>query len=237
MTRVGVVAALPAEALAFGGRRKPTDAILDLGDALLACSGTGPERAQKRARALVERGVGGLVSWGTAGGLDPTLRAGDLLLPKIVHTASDKSWTCDDPWRSRLERTMAPAMSVRVGDQFMNDVVVARSADKARLARTGALAVDMESAAVGAVAASAGLPFVVVRAVCDGAQRSLPRGALIAIDATGRFRPGPLAGYLLRRPLEVLALLALRRDLHAALRTLRQVVQTTGCGLAFTREP
>ena len=36
-------------------------------------SGIGYRRAEAAARLLVDRGVTGLASWGTAGGLDPTL--------------------------------------------------------------------------------------------------------------------------------------------------------------------
>ena len=68
MTKTGVVAALPAEAIALAGRRCKAGDLLDLQDALLTCCGTGPERARAAAARLIEHGATSLVSWGTAGG-------------------------------------------------------------------------------------------------------------------------------------------------------------------------
>ena len=162
------------------------------------------------------------------------MRAGDLLLPTEVTNADGSTWDTDPIWRARLANLLAGRASLHLGLQYTSDKVVPTRSGKAELAATGALAVDMESAAIAAVAKRAGVPFVVVRAVCDDAHRSLPRSALLAIDATGRFRPGPFLGVILRRPIELLALLELRRDLRAALDTLRRVVAIAGRGLART---
>jgi adenosylhomocysteine nucleosidase len=53
--------------------------------------------------------------------------------------------------------------------------VVCRAVDKQDLGRvTGAVALDMESAAIGKVAQSHGIPFAVVRTVSDVADEDLP---------------------------------------------------------------
>jgi nucleoside phosphorylase len=56
---------------------------------------------------------------------------------------------------------------------------VITAAEKAALfAATGAVAVDMESALAGRVAAVGQLPFLVVRAIADDAGQGLPQAAL-----------------------------------------------------------
>src|SRR5581483_11281300 len=53
--------------------------------------------------------------------------------------------------------------------------VVCLGAEKRALAaRTGAIAVDMESAALGAAARQAGVPFLIVRTASDLAEEDLP---------------------------------------------------------------
>jgi adenosylhomocysteine nucleosidase len=106
------------------------------------------------------------------------------------------------------------------------DCVVAEAAAKAALfAGTGACAVDLESGAVARVAARHGLPFAVLRAVCDPAGRTLPPAALVALDAGGAIVPLRVALALLRRPNQLPALLALAHDAAAARRALHARVQ------------
>jgi adenosylhomocysteine nucleosidase len=90
--------------------------------------------------------------------------------------------------------------------------VLATVAEKAAAHAAGADAVDLESAAVARAAAAAGLPFSVLRAICDEAGRALPRAAVVALDAKGRIGAGRVLGALLRQPGDIFALVALGRD-------------------------
>src|SRR5262249_56207770 len=51
---------------------------------MVGCAGADPARARLLARRLIDQGVAGLVSFGLAGGLDPALPPGTLLLPPVV---------------------------------------------------------------------------------------------------------------------------------------------------------
>jgi adenosylhomocysteine nucleosidase len=51
---------------------------------LVAVTGMGNSAAAAGSRALIEAGATALASWGMAGGLDPTLSAGAILLPTEV---------------------------------------------------------------------------------------------------------------------------------------------------------
>jgi nucleoside phosphorylase len=115
------------------------------------------------------------------------------------------------------ERPLAAASLVAGSDALVLD-----PAAKAALGRrTGAAAVDMESHRLATVAAEAGLPCFVVRAVSDPAGRALPALAATALDAAGRPRIGAVLAGLARRPGDLAALIRAARDSRAALATLR----------------
>ena len=237
MSLLGIVTAMTREARTLGGGRVAAGEVLSLADhTLVCCGGIGPQFAERAARMLVERGVDSLVSWGIAGGLDPALEAGDTLLPQNIRSARGDLFAVDEDWRSRLIAMLGRA--AHAGTMIESARVVARAEDKAALFReTGAAAVDMESAAIAAVARATDLPFVVLRTVCDPAGGSLPPAALVAVDQSGRSRPWSLARSLVRRPGQVLALLTLLRQTDAAIASLREAARRLGPGLCAPATP
>ncbi len=81
--------------------------------------------------------------------------------PDWVKTALDINWKGHESLRS------GRFVSVRH--------VVTHSVDKHKLrACTGAVGVDMESAAIGKIAQDHGLPFLIIRAISDGVNEDLP---------------------------------------------------------------
>jgi len=50
----------------------------------IGISGARPDRAEAEARRLVAEGCRALMSWGVAGGLDPALVPGDLVIPAVI---------------------------------------------------------------------------------------------------------------------------------------------------------
>jgi adenosylhomocysteine nucleosidase len=166
------------------------------------------------ARRLIDSGVAGIVSFGLAGGLDPELPAGTIVVPRAV-TSNGRTWATDPGLTARLGGT--------TGHLCLGlDRVVACTHDKRRLIReTGASLVDMESGAVAAAAAAAGVPFAVLRAICDPADRVLPPAALVALDASGRLGTARLAMSILTCPGQMSGLIGLARDAMMARRALR----------------
>jgi adenosylhomocysteine nucleosidase len=237
LSLLGVVTALPREASTLGGGRVAAGEVLSLADhTLLSCGGIGPSSAESAARKLVQRGVTALASWGIAGGLDPVLEPGGLLLPKNIRSDRGEEFAVDGHWRARLIETLGSA--AHSGTLIESGRVIASAADKAALFReTGAAAVDMESAAIAAVAHESDLPFVVLRTVCDPASGSLPPAALVAVDESGRTRLLPLARSLIRRPGQVLALFTLLRQANAAIAALREAARLLGPGLCAPSTP
>lgn len=159
----------------------------------------------------------GLVSFGLCGALDSALSAGDLIVADTVRQGEDV-WPCDPAWSERVRRALPEA---RRGDMAGGDVILATAAAKARLhAAAGAAAVDMESHHVARAAAASGLPFVVVRAISDAAERSLPEAAIAGFRPDGQPDIAAVIGALLRRPFDLPALLGVARDAEKAFRTL-----------------
>jgi adenosylhomocysteine nucleosidase len=202
MCRLGIVVGMTAEARLLGG----TGCAVAVGGGL-------PIGARRMAQKLVEDGATALISFGLAGGLDPALAAGMLLVPRAV-LSQGRLLNCDERLRAAL-----PGESISC--LLAADAVVASAPDKLRLWRaTGAGAVDLESGAVAEVAAAAGIPFAVLRAVCDPAARTLPSAAVDALDERGRIAPMKMAGILARHPMQILGLVALGRDAARARRAL-----------------
>jgi adenosylhomocysteine nucleosidase len=173
----------------------------------VAIGGGMPQGARKMAERLAEDGATALISFGLAGGLDPSLEAGTMLVPdKVIHKGAD--YICDLDLCLSLRRDGLAVDSLLAGD-----AVVGCTTEKGRLWReTGAAAVDLESGSVAEVAAARGLPFAVLRAICDTAERNLPIAAIKALDETGRVAPMKMAGLLARHPLQIFGLIALGRD-------------------------
>jgi len=218
----GIVAALRAEARTLGPRSRSGSDIETLPDGTLLCiSGMGPEAATRAARGLCAAGVRNLLSFGLAGALDPRLEAGTVLFAEAVVDGSGLAHPTFGPWRERLCR--AAAARHVVGGSLLSVVqpLATISAKTQARARTGACAVDMESFAIGSVAAGNGLNFAVARVVVDTAVDALPRCVQQATGPRGEVSLPRLAWGVLKAPTDLGALLQLSRRYRAALDSLR----------------
>jgi adenosylhomocysteine nucleosidase len=177
--------------------------------------------AQEAAEELVTRGCRALLSFGVAGGLDPTLEPGRIVIPSWVHTGGHHIAT---------DASLGAALG-GLGPEVLAGAiqVLADAAAKQRLhQQSGAVAVDLESGAVAQVATRFRLPFAVLRVVCDPADRSLPPIALQALSKTGGISIFRVAISALIRPWQVPALLRLGADARAAHAALAQHVRKVG---------
>ena len=196
----------------------------------IACAAACAERARAGARRLLSEGAGALVSFGIAGGLDPSLTPGDLVIAERVVSPDGHTIAVDLDLRARWQGAAEAAELRAVGGGLLGTArPLASVADKRACHRSsGAAAVDMESHAVAGIAAEAGVPFVAVRAIADPAGRPLPRAAAGSIGPDGRPRIGHVVLGVCLRPWEVPALLRLRRDTDAALASLRRLIGGLG---------
>ncbi|HET7370681.1 MAG TPA: hypothetical protein VFK45_07580 [Gammaproteobacteria bacterium] len=211
---------MPAEAKSLGAARGHVGDNFTVAGASVTICGMGQRRATAAADRLVARGAGALLSWGTAGGLASTLRPGDIMIPDRISTGEGETFAADAGWMSCATSELASRAPVTSGVLWSSRLPVASVDDKHALAEQGMTAVDMESGAVAAVAARAGIPFMAIKAICDPAERALPAALLGLVDAEGRFRVQGLPGLVLGGPAAWGAASRLRRDFAAALQTL-----------------
>ncbi|WP_222843025.1 hypothetical protein [Salinisphaera sp. LB1] len=224
VAQLGIIAALPGEARALARLRPRGRARLSSG-AQLVLSGMGADRAGAAARQLADDGVSVLMSWGTAAALAPGIDPGALMLATRVLGADGHVWHTDAGWRGALAAGLAPAHQVFEQHLVETPALVADAAAKRALyERSGAIACDMESAAIAAVAAERGLAFVSVRAIIDDASMALPPVARAAMDADGRLRPAALLAALVGRPASMHVQLRALKNLAVAFRAARMTL-------------
>jgi adenosylhomocysteine nucleosidase len=225
LNRVGIVCALASEARHLGPATRPHEPIGSLADGtLIAVTGMGGSAAATGARALVQAGATALASWGMAGGLDPSLAAGAVLLPTEVVGIDGKAVPTAPQWRERLAAAIADHATVTGGRLLTSPRAIGSVADKAALyLSTGAAAVDMESLAVAQTALEARIPFMAVRVIVDSATDALPKVVTAAADQEGHLQIWRLIGALALSPAELAPLIRLARRYRAANRSLATV--------------
>jgi hopanoid-associated phosphorylase len=165
-----------------------------------------------------------IMSAGICGGLDPSLRRGTIVLGTEVVAGTERI-EADAGIVQKLARLLSQAgKPIAVGRVAAVDAPALTAEAKAALrAGTGAVAVDMESLIAGRFAMAHGLPFAILRTVSDTADRDLPPLALEAVSADGRVNVAAVIAALIRRPDQLLPLVAAARDSAAALRALRRL--------------
>jgi 4-hydroxy-3-methylbut-2-en-1-yl diphosphate reductase len=184
MSTLVVVTALRSECAALLGQ---------VPDAHVERCGMGLRRVEAWLPQLRRSGADAVVVAGVAGGLDPELRAGDVVVASEVRDRKGRI----------LLRGAAPLVAalradglrVRSGPMVSIDHIVNGARERERLATTGALAVDMESAIIVRELRRTGIPVAVVRVIVDTAHtplqrlRTVPAGAkaLHVLRRTGPF--------------------------------------------------
>jgi hopanoid-associated phosphorylase len=193
----------------------------------LGVVGIGAERAEALAAGLGVAGTGVLISFGLAGGLDPALPPGTLIVAEAVVTLAGERFAAAPALITALITPLiTPLGGATAGTILASPGIVGESAEKARLfAATGAVAVDMESGAVARAAARHGIPFAVLRAIGDPAGRDLPAAAKAAFGAGGGVAVWPLLASLAADPGQIPALIALARETRLAMRGLRDAAR------------
>ena len=218
-----VVTGLQKEARAAGG---PGIATL--------CSGGDSERLRTMLARLDPASYWGVVSFGIAGGLDPALVPGDILVGTAVRFGERRHCARNDLSAALAATLKRQTGAVGSGEFAGSDSAVIRIEDKAALrARTGAAAVDMESHVVAEWAAANDLPFAILRVVSDPAHRALPALAAQALKPDGRIDLRRIMLGLARKPRQIPALADAGRDSRAAFASLSRCRGLLGPFLRF----
>ena len=147
-----------AEAIHYlQGNKFPTYVFAEFS---ITCAGIGGEAASRVTKAVIQQfNPEVVVSAGFAGAVDPMLGIGHVIMPgKVID-----------------EVTGASFLSMRGDGVLVSAAKVVDAEGKAFLRqRYGAMAVDMEAAAVAEQATRHGIPFLTVKSISDTAETSLP---------------------------------------------------------------
>jgi adenosylhomocysteine nucleosidase len=164
-----------------------------------------------------------VVSWGLCGALDPRCRPGDLILGAEV-VSGGAAVRVDEAVTSSLAQRLGGAGARVVVERLAaSDAPILTAAAKAELRRaTGAVAIDMESLIAGQYALKQRIPFAILRAVADPAERDLPPFVLKAVDSDGGVDTVAIIGALIRSPSQFAGLRALAADSRAAFQALKR---------------
>ncbi len=201
---------------------------------VLQCGMGGRGFAEWLVRHLKTNNYEALIVIGLAGGLDPTLKASDVVIYDLCRdgrTRQDfrcgqqQEVSCDNHLVESLLETFRP-ISLRAfrGTGVTVSRIITDVEDKLRLGEgQQAMAVDMESFDILHVSAEFGLPAVAVRVISDAASVALP-DFNSAAEASGKMNAWRLAAAMLRRPAASIRFLANLKPVITALRQSLQVV-------------
>ena len=188
----------------------------------VVCSASDPQQLRALLTVFDPTTIRGVVSFGVAGGLDPSLKSGDVVVATEV-VAGDARWLAGLSFTEGQIASIALGRRrvVRGGLAGAEEVVAGQSCKAALRSETGALAVDMESHIAAAYAAEAGLPFAALRVISDPAGRALPALARTAIKPNGEVDLGMILRGLARNPRALRGLVSTGMDFNRALKSLR----------------
>lgn len=233
MRHLGIVVATAVEARSLVRKTFATNELIRLPEGtVIQLSGIGPRRAGGAAKNLLEHGATALLSWGSAGGLVPTLSSGSLVLPSLVIDTDQSLYSTDPTWHGRLLNRLKGCVDLHQGPLAESGTVLRSSTEKRVLfERTGAMAVDMESGAMAKVAQEAHAPFMAIRAIADPFDMAIPEASLAAVDEFGRIRFLRLLKKLAEHPFELIPMIRLGWNFRTAQSTLAKVARFAGSHL------
>ena len=211
---VCVLFALPEEMRPFERRTGSSGLHLKI-----SCSGVGMANAAKSAESLLSEKAAALIVCGFGGGLALGL-AGDIMVADRVITGQNEL-LCADSALLAAAKSIAfnPSVfewldpDIHVGTLFTHDRVLVTSQEKRELAaRTGAIAVDMETAGAVRVAEEHGIPWLAVRAITDTAKDDLPLDFNALANPDGSINRSRVVLATLANPRKIPALMRLGRN-------------------------
>jgi adenosylhomocysteine nucleosidase len=225
VSRIGVIAALPEEINMLASKTLLPGEWVERDQFIFCVGGIGAENATKASQLVHEQGATALVSWGCAGALDPSLSAGDFILPSHICDKNGSTIQTSRQWINTL-KTSLPT-TIHSGLLVQTDSMVTSALQKQTLFNTtAAVAVDMESHSIGAYAQQNNLDFIACRAIADSALTDLPQPVIEAMDQQGRINNRKVILNTLLQPLTIASMIRLGMQFSKAQATLSNVAES-----------
>ncbi|MCK9396172.1 MAG: phosphorylase [Methylobacter sp.] len=223
----GIVIALPEELSTLTSKKIDKGCYVFVTDAIvLAYSGAGADNARAASEALIAQGATKLISWGCAAALCETLKPGDLVLTDTLIDTELTEISIHPEWHGHAQNLLSAHLQIHTGSLVESKGIVATGTDKKHLhAHTGAVALDMESAAIAKVARKNNLPFLAIRAIADPADMDLPKAVNHALNDEGEIILSKLLLFIVLHPSELPELIKLGLHFNAAKNTLKLIAK------------
>jgi adenosylhomocysteine nucleosidase len=178
----------------------------------------GTAAATKATERILELGpVDHLICIGVAGGLGPSVKVRELVVPEVVVDAATET-----EYRPAPLPGFTPRGKLWTSDDFETDpVTLSPLIDK------GVVALDMETAAIAAVCERRGVPWSVARGLSDHVTDAPVDQAVFGLaQPDGSANVGALVRYIARRPWRVVELARMGRNSLAAAKASVDAVRT-----------
>ncbi len=192
-------------------------------------TGIGRQNAEKSVREFLSTNSPKFVlTCGFAGGLNPELKAGEVVfeIPNRrdeLHESQIKNEIRDSCNSSLREKLVAGG--AKPAKIFCANRIATTIAEKKKLRdETGADAVEMESAAIHAVCREHGIPCATVRVISDTANEDLPLDFNSIMNAEQEIDFGKLTLALVKSPGKIPSLIRLQKQSKAAAEKLAEVL-------------
>ena len=214
--------------IAVTGLVREARIVASLGVTTVSCGGRSALLREKLERAMT-KSTAGIISIGIAGGLAPSLKAGDCVIASEIisdgqHIPTDASWT---------GRLAARLPNARIAPLTGSDEIIFGPTSKAALFRaTGAYAVDTESHIVARLAGLHRIPFAALRTIADSAHSELPRLVSGAITPAGTVNLLAVLRAIISDPRQIPPLIRAARDSNAGFQALLRCRNVLGLRLA-----
>ncbi|MCP4407237.1 MAG: hypothetical protein GY807_05640 [Gammaproteobacteria bacterium] len=227
---LGICCALTAElrTLTRNGIAPGELAYLDQ-NTVITLTGIGREQARRGASRLIAEGAGALLSWGSAAALDEDLKPGDIVLPRTISSVDGKIFTANKDWHQRLSQHFGKKFEVHTGALAETYAVLTDIAQKRSLAASqGAIAADMETAAIAEICQRTGILWIAVRAISDTVTMRVPQRLVKAVNEVGVMPLPHIVTEVILHPQDWLTVIRLARGMHSAQTSLKQLFRFTG---------
>lgn len=188
----------------------------------IACAAGTVDGAARAAEQLIEQGATRLMSFGVCGGLAAGVKTGDLILPKTV-MRDGQTLSLESEWYDKILRQIPDAKS---GALVSVKHAVTTPQQKAQLHQSSqAIAVDVESFVVMQIAQAHNFHGLVIRAVLDPSDQTLPPAALDGVNDKGETQFWPVIRGLAKRPQDLPDLIRLGGQNKRACSTLSEAIK------------
>jgi nucleoside phosphorylase len=178
--------------------------LIDSVEVIVFLTGIALRKSEPGLRFLLDQSIDICICAGLAGGLRPSLKAGEVFVPDVIMESEKNSTrTCNQ----ELVEIAAGLGATRVGRILTSKIVLGQVQSK-KAAASHADAVDMESFEVVTIASEKRIPATVIRAVSDTFDEELPLDFDLASNSRGEVSVARMALQLLAKPRQISAAIA-----------------------------